>query len=218
MGHTIGEDPVSPVTASTRLIRVKHTIDIYQDQRGKLLHASTVRGRPATGHTHAWLRSHRPWQPGRLANATHVPQARRPQVRNRVATVVYLQDGSSEDLGSSRSVEAADRDASWPAAPLPRRTLIRSAGSSAAGRVMTPPRSQPPDLPDLGGEYGPRRMCSGATAVTAPPTPGQPPRAGRALRRLRDRGRGTPVHGVAVLPQLARSARARRDRSQWARS
>jgi len=28
MGHAVGEDPVSLVTASTRLIRVKHAIDI----------------------------------------------------------------------------------------------------------------------------------------------------------------------------------------------
>src|SRR6266849_1044735 len=76
MGHTIGEDPVSPVTANTGLIRVKHTIDIYQDQRGKLLHASTVRGRPTTGHTYAWLRPHRPSQAGRLASAIPVLEAR----------------------------------------------------------------------------------------------------------------------------------------------
>src|SRR6266702_6721339 len=63
MGNTTGGDPVSPVTASTRLTRVKHTIDIYQDQRGQLLHASTVRGRPITGHTYAWLQSLRRARP-----------------------------------------------------------------------------------------------------------------------------------------------------------
>src|SRR6266481_2091875 len=50
MGHTVGKDPVSLVIASTRLIRVKHTVDIYQDQRGRVLHGSTVRFGACHGH------------------------------------------------------------------------------------------------------------------------------------------------------------------------
>jgi hypothetical protein len=55
---------VSPVAAGTGLVRVKHTVDIYQDQRGKLLHVSTVRGRPATGQTMPGFGVLAPGRPG----------------------------------------------------------------------------------------------------------------------------------------------------------
>ena len=42
VGYAIGKDPVSPVTVGLRFVGVKYAVDIYQDQRGELLHVNMV--------------------------------------------------------------------------------------------------------------------------------------------------------------------------------
>lgn len=42
VGYAIGKDSVSPVTVGLTLVGVKYAVDIYQDQRGKLLHVNMV--------------------------------------------------------------------------------------------------------------------------------------------------------------------------------
>src|SRR5258708_14216901 len=111
MGHTCGEAPTPQTTASTRLIRVKHTIDIYQDQRGKLPHASTVRGRPTTGHTYAWLRCHRRWQTGRLAGA--IPSCRPARTKDEGPPGARLDDRHSARI-SARHGRRIGKEAERP--------------------------------------------------------------------------------------------------------
>src|SRR5258706_8024642 len=149
MGHTIGEDPVSPVTANTRLIRVKHTIDIYQDQRGKLLHASTVRGRPNTGHLYACLRCHRPGKPG--AWPTPSTSCRAARTRDEKASLLTLACASIRQL--LRQV----REPSEPAAhrgpitsdipDLVRRFQENGLARRRAGHWPEEPRGPAPALP-----------------------------------------------------------------------